>query len=87
MQHIGYIEFMSIILTMTSRGVLTLPAKLRKAIGLRPGDPILAEATDEGLLLRPAAALPIEMYSTEREAEFDREEDELKAVLPPPKRR
>jgi AbrB family looped-hinge helix DNA binding protein len=76
---------MSIILTMTSRGVLTLPAKLRKASGLRPGDPILAEATDEGILLRPAAALPIEMYSAEREAEFDREEDELKTVLPPPK--
>ncbi len=78
---------MNALLTMTSRGVITLPAKLRKAIGLRPGDPILAEATDQGILLRPAAALPIEIYSAERVAEFDRQEDELKAVLPPKKGR
>ena len=78
---------MNAMLTMNSRGVITLPAKLRKAIGLRPGDPILAEATDQGILLRPAAALPIEIYSAERVAEFDRQEDELKAVLPPAKGR
>ena len=44
------------ILTLSDRGVLTLPAKLRKAMGLGAGQPLIAEATAEGLLLRPATA-------------------------------
>ncbi len=53
-------------LTMTGRGVITLPAKLRKALGLSADDQLIAETTPEGLLLRPAVTLPIELYSDER---------------------
>ena len=53
-------------LTLTSRGVVTLPAKLRRALGLRPDDQLIAETTPEGLLLRPAVTLPIEIYSEKR---------------------
>ncbi len=67
--------------TITSRGVVTLPARLRQALGLKADDQLIAETTPEGLLLRPAVTLPIEIYTTEREREFDAAEAELAAVL------
>lgn len=63
--------------TVTSRGVVTLPAKLRKALGLRPDDHLIAETTPEGLLLRPAVTLPVELYTDARIREFDAAEAEL----------
>ena len=68
-------------LTITSRGVVTLPAKLREALGLKADDHLIAETTPEGLLLRPAVTLPVEMYSDKRVREFDAEEAELDKVL------
>ena len=68
-------------LTLTSRGVVTLPAKLRRALGLQADDQLIAETTPEGLLLRPAVTLPVEIYSAERIAEFDAAEAELAKVL------
>lgn len=67
--------------TVTSRGVITLPAKLRQALGLKADDILIAETTPEGLLLRPSVTLPVEIYSDERIREFDEEEAELKTVL------
>ena len=67
--------------TITSRGVITLPAKLRQTMGLKADDHLIAETTPEGLLLRPAVTLPIEMYTPERVQEFDAAEAELAAVL------
>ena len=49
--------------TMTSRGVVTLPAKLRDALGLKADDVLIAEATPEGILLRPAVTLPMRRTS------------------------
>ena len=37
-------------LTLTSRGVVTLPAKLRRALGPKAEDQLIAETTPEGLL-------------------------------------
>lgn len=68
-------------LTLTSRGVVTLPAKLRRALGLRADDQLIAETTPEGLLLRPAVTLPVEIYSERRIREFDEAEAELAKVL------
>lgn len=67
--------------TVTGRGVVTLPAKLREALGIKADDLLIAEATAEGILLRPAVTLPVEMYSDVRVAEFDREEADLARVL------
>ncbi|MDN5872480.1 MAG: AbrB/MazE/SpoVT family DNA-binding domain-containing protein [Nitrococcus sp.] len=58
-----------------------MPAKLRKALHLRPQDKLIAETTPDGLLLRPAATLPIEFYTAERIAEFEQAEVELGEVL------
>ncbi len=71
-------------LFINSRGVITLPAKMRQAMGIRPDDQLIAETTPQGILLRPAITLPLEMYSTERIAEFDRAEAELASARPKP---
>ncbi len=68
-------------LTLTSRGVVTLPAKLRRALGLKADDQLIAETTPDGLLLRPAVTLPVEIYSEKRIREFDEAETELAKVL------
>lgn len=68
-------------LTVTSRGVITLPAKLRRALNLKADDQLIAEPTADGLLLRPAVTLPIEIYTDERVREFDEAEEELANVL------
>ena len=76
--------------TINSRGVVTLPAKLREALGLKADDQLIAETTPEGLLLRPAVTLPLEVYTPAREREFDAAEADLATVLtaqePAPKR-
>jgi AbrB family looped-hinge helix DNA binding protein len=63
--------------TITSRSVVTLPAKLRQALGLKADDQLIAETTPEGLLLRPGVTLPLEVYTPQREREFDEAEAEL----------
>ena len=68
-------------LTVTSRGVVTLPAKLRQALGIRADDQLIAETTPEGLLLRPAVTLPVEIYSEKRIREFDAAEADLDKLL------
>ncbi len=68
-------------LTVTSRGVVTLPAKLRQALGIRADDQLIAETTPEGLLLRPAITLPVEIYSEKRIREFDAAEADLDKLL------
>ena len=68
-------------LTVTSRGVVTLPAKLRRTLGLKPEDQLIAETTPEGLLLRPAVTLPVEVYTEKRIREFDEAEADLGKFL------
>lgn len=72
---------MRAIVTVTDRGLITLPARLRKELGLKPDDVLIAETTADGLLLRPAVTLPVELYSPEREQEFDAAEAELERAL------
>jgi len=72
-------------LTINSRGVVTLPAKLRQAMGLKANDQLIAETTPEGLLLRPAITLPLELYSVQRVQEFDAAEAELASGLRKPR--
>ncbi len=73
--------------TMTSRGVVTLPAKIRRALGLKADDELIAEATADGLLLRPAVTLPVEVYTPGRIREFDHAEAELGRILPRPRKK
>lgn len=68
---------MKVTLTVTERGTVTLPAKLRKAMGIEAESLLIAESTEEGILLRPAVALPVEVYSRDRLKEFTAAEQEL----------
>jgi len=52
------------------RGMVVLPAKLRKRFGIEEGAYIIAEERDEGIVIRPAAVTPVEMYTPERVAGF-----------------
>jgi AbrB family looped-hinge helix DNA binding protein len=52
------------------RGTIVLPAKLRRRFGIEEGSLVVAEEREDGVLIRPAVALPIEVYSPERRAEF-----------------
>ncbi len=68
-------------LSVSGRGLVALPAELRKAAGIGLKDTLIAETTPEGILLRPAVTLPVEIYSRERIAEFDAAEEELGIML------
>ena len=52
------------------RGTVVLPAKLRRRLGIEEGSFVVAEGRDDGILIRPATVLPVEMYSPARRAEF-----------------
>lgn len=52
------------------RGTVVIPADLRRRFGIEEGTLVIAEEREDGILLRPAVALPVESYSPERVAEF-----------------
>ncbi len=52
------------------RGQLTLPAEVRKALGLKPGDALVVRVEGGRVVLEPAAVLPIEIYDEARMEEF-----------------
>jgi AbrB family looped-hinge helix DNA binding protein len=52
------------------RGTFVIPARLRRRFGLSEGSTVIAEETEDGILLRPAVTLPVESSSSERRAEF-----------------
>jgi AbrB family looped-hinge helix DNA binding protein len=52
------------------RGTVVIPAALRRRFGIEEGSLLIAEDREEGILIRPAVAVPLESYSQERKAEF-----------------
>jgi AbrB family looped-hinge helix DNA binding protein len=52
------------------RGAIIVPARLRKHFGIEEGTLVIAEAKEDGILIRPAVVVAIERYSPERKAEF-----------------
>jgi AbrB family looped-hinge helix DNA binding protein len=55
---------------MGKRGTIVVPAPLRRRYGLEEGALVIAEEREDGILLRPAVAVPVEVYTPERRAEF-----------------
>ena len=68
--------------TINERGVITIPAALRQAFGLKANDDLIVEGTEEGILLRPAVSVPIELYTEERIGEFASDEEAIGPHLP-----
>ena len=52
------------------RGTVVVPARLRRKFGIEEGRLVIAEERPDGILLRPALALPVEIYTPQRKAEF-----------------
>ncbi len=63
------------------RGIVTLPIKLRRRYGIKEHDELLAEETPQGLLLRPCVSMPIEIYSEDRIAEFEEDNEAIGKTL------
>jgi AbrB family looped-hinge helix DNA binding protein len=47
-------EVIHLPMRMTSKGQVTIPQMLRDRVGLTPGTEVAFEATDHGVLIRPA---------------------------------
>ena len=61
-------------LTVSGRGQITLPANMRKRLGIEAGGVLIAEEREGDILLRPAAVLEIETYSDADIARWDAED-------------
>ena len=54
------------------KGQLSLPAGVLRRLGLQGSATLLVEETEDGaLVLRPAAVVPVEVYSDARVREFE----------------
>mgnify|MGYP006298229359 CR=1 FL=1 len=51
-------------------GAIVVPAALRQRYGLEEGELVIVEEREDWILLRPADAVPVEVDSPERRAEF-----------------
>jgi bifunctional DNA-binding transcriptional regulator/antitoxin component of YhaV-PrlF toxin-antitoxin module len=68
---------MTKVICINDRGTLTLPKKMRQRLGVdRNAQQVVAEETDDGILLRPGITFPLELYSDKRLAEFRRNNEE-----------
>jgi len=45
------------IVKVTRRGQTTIPAEIRKKLGIKEGDELMVEATEKGLLFKPIRKL------------------------------
>lgn len=65
------------IININERGTLTLPKEMRVKLGIKGVGQVLAEETGEGIMLRAGAAFPIEIYTDERVAEFEKNNEQV----------
>lgn len=57
---------------VSSRGQITLPARLRKRLGIRGGDPVVLEEKAGEIVLKPALLVQVDYYSDDQVEEWDR---------------
>ena len=65
---------MSETLVVSSRGQITLPAALRKRLGIKSGDVVILEDRGNEVVLKPGIVLEIQHYSDEQIAQWDAED-------------
>jgi bifunctional DNA-binding transcriptional regulator/antitoxin component of YhaV-PrlF toxin-antitoxin module len=70
---------MTKVVNINERGTLTLPKEMRRRLGVNGQAQVVAEETDEGILLRAGVTFPVEVYSDNRLAEFRRNNEEALA--------
>ena len=62
----------SALVHLSPRGQLTLPARVRKALGVEGGDDLVILIEEGRAILEPAVVVPIERYSGERIRDFEK---------------
>jgi AbrB family looped-hinge helix DNA binding protein len=50
-------------LMLSNRGQITLPAALRKRLGIKAGDFVILEERDDEIVLKPAIVVEVQNYS------------------------
>jgi AbrB family looped-hinge helix DNA binding protein len=65
---------MSETLVVSSRGQITLPAALRKRLGIKSGDVMILEDRGNEVVLKPGIVLEVQHYSDEQIAQWDAED-------------
>lgn len=61
-------------LIVSGRGQITLPADMRRLLGIAPGSTLIIEDRDGELALKPAVVLEMDTYSDAQIAAWDRED-------------
>ena len=64
------IRRMSEAATVGKRGTVVIPARLRRKLGIEEGATVLFEECPDGVVIRPAVTVPIEVWGPERRAAF-----------------
>jgi antitoxin PrlF len=59
---------------VSGRGQITLPASLRRRLGIKAGGILVAEDREGELVLRPAAVVELDTYTDEEISRWDRED-------------
>jgi AbrB family looped-hinge helix DNA binding protein len=59
---------------VSNRGQITLPASVRKRLGIQSGGVVTLEEKENVVELRPAAVVEIETYSDDEIARWDKED-------------
>ena len=74
---------MNVLLTVSARGQVTLPATLRRRLGLRGGDVLVLESQGEHIVLRPQTAF--DRYDDDQIEQWDVEDrldgDERRRII------
>ena len=58
------------IIKVGKKRAVIIPARLRRKYGFEEGSHLIVEGRPEGVFLRPAVILPVEIYTPQRKAEF-----------------
>ncbi len=61
-------------LIVSERGQITLPAAIRKRLGLKGGGALILEERNSELVLKPAAVMEIEIYDEEQIAQWNKDD-------------
>lgn len=59
---------------VSDRGQITLPARLRKRLGIKGGDLVILEERGHEIVLKPGVVVQVDYYSDEQVAEWDRQD-------------
>jgi len=76
---------MTTTLVVSNRGQVTLPAAMRKRLGIQGGDVVILEDRGSEIVLKPGVVLELDLYDDEQIAQWDAddrlEDDERKRIV------